>query len=249
MSNQVPWHDDDKFWQCWRTWDLTDRFWEDAPGEVDRVIELAGLEPGADLLDLGCGPGRHSLEFAARGFIVTGVDRCAAYVDEAKQRAQERALEVEFVAADMRMFCRPAAFDAAVNLFMAFGYFEPEEENRQVLANLFDSLRPGGTLVMELMGKETLARIFTPRDWSETDGVLHLRETRTSKNWSWIENQWIYIDGTDRQEFHVSHWVYSARELEAMLHEAGFGQVDVYGSLDGVPYDHEAQRLAMVARK
>jgi len=180
---------------------------------------------------------------------VTGVDRCADYVDEARRRGRERALDVEFVSEDMRTFCRPAAFDAAVSLFTSYGFFEPEDENQRVLQNVFNSLRPGGALVMELMGKEALARKFTPRDWSETNGVLHLRETRTAKNWSWIENRWIYVDGTDRHEFHVSHWVYSARELETMLRDAGFRQVDAFGSLEGSPYDHKAERLVMVARK
>jgi len=133
--------------------------------------------------------------------------------------------------------------------YNAFGYFEDEHDNRRVLANLFESLKPGGTLVIETMAKEILARVFRTRDWSEKDGVLHLREARILKDWSWIENRWIYIDGVERHEFLVSHWVYSAKELAELLTDAGFSQTAAYGGLDGTPYDENAKRLAMVAHK
>ena len=76
----------------------------------------------------------------------------------------------------MREFVRPEAFDAAINLFTSFGYFEDPAEDLQVAKNLFHSLKPGGALVMDLVGKEVLSRIFLPRDWQElADGSLFLQ--------------------------------------------------------------------------
>jgi hypothetical protein len=149
----------------------------------------------------------------------------------------------------MRRFCRPQAFDAAVSLFTSFGYFEDPAENRQVLANIRDSLRDEGSLILEMMGKEVLARIFRERDWSEQDGILFLEERKVSKDWSWMENRWILLRGQERREFEVSHWLYSATELSAMLKECGFSSVDVYGDLEGAPYDHRARRLVVVAHR
>jgi hypothetical protein len=48
-----------------------------------------------------------------------------------------------------------------------------------------------------------------------------------------------------RWEF--SHWVYSAAELSCMLKEVGFSSVDIYGSLEGAPYNSESTRLIAVA--
>jgi SAM-dependent methyltransferase len=145
---------------------------------------------------------------------------------------------------------RPAAFDAAINLFTSFGYFEDPAEDRQVVDNLFRSLRPGGALVMEMMGKEVLARIFRRSDWQELpDGTLYLQERAVTRDWSWIENRWILIKGGQRREFEVGHRLYDGVALKALLLDAGFESVTLYGALAGVPYDTDARRLVAVARK
>ena len=75
-----PWHEDDTFWHAWAPVMFETQRWEAAPGEVERALELLGVEPGAALLDMCCGPGRHALELARRGLRVTAVDRTEDYV-------------------------------------------------------------------------------------------------------------------------------------------------------------------------
>jgi SAM-dependent methyltransferase len=228
---------------------FTQRRWEDAPAEVEQVVALLGIKPGAHVLDLCCGVGRHSLELARRGFQVTGVDRTRLYLDRASKQAEAEGLKVEFVQSDMRDFCRPDAFDAVVNLFTSFGYFEDPEDDRQVALNMCRSLKVGGVFLIEMLGKEVLARIFRERDWHEENGVLILEERKVSKNWSWIENRWIIFADSNRTELNLSHRIYSATELASLLTECGFTHVDAYGDLEGRAYDHLARRLVVVARK
>jgi len=102
---------------------------------------------------------------------------------------------------------------------------------------------------MDMHGKETLARIFQERRWSEEDGVVWLQEQRVTHNWSWMEGRWIMLRGAERIEGRVSHRLYAATEIVSLLTGCGFGHVDVYGGLDGGPYDHTARRLVTVARK
>jgi SAM-dependent methyltransferase len=201
------------------------------------------------VLDLCCGVGRHSLEFARSGFQVTGVDRTATYLHEARRRAAEADLRVEFVQEDMRTFVRPESFDAVINYFTSFGYFESEEDDRRVLANVYRSLRARGVLLMEMMGKEILARIFSERGWREEDGMLILEDRKLTPDWSTIHNRWIILEDGDRREVTLTTRLYSAAELSRLLKEAGFAVVDVYGDLSGVPYDMEAKRLVVVAHK
>jgi SAM-dependent methyltransferase len=248
-SEMKSWHESDDFWETMAPMIFGNQRWDAAPVEVDQVVRLLGASPGAAILDLCCGPGRHSLELARRGFNVTGVDRTAVYIERAQEQAEAEGLAVEFVQEDMRHFCRPNVFDAAISLFTSFGYFEDPDENHQVLTNMYHSLKDEGTLILEMMGKEVLARIFRERDWSEQDGVLFLEERKVSKDWSWMENRWIMLRGQERHEFEISHWLYSAAELSAMLKECGFGSVGVYGDLEGAPYDHRARRLVAVAYK
>jgi SAM-dependent methyltransferase len=244
-----PWHEREAFWETAGPVLFTAARWESAPREVEAMVALLGLSPGAKVLDLCCGVGRHSLELARRGFQVTGVDRTAAYLQEARARAREEGLEVEFVQEDMRSFVRPEAFDAVINYFTSFGYFESEDDDRRVVENAYRSLRPGGVLLMDMMGKEILARIFSERGWREEDGMLILEERQVASDWGTVYNRWIIIKDGERREVTLTTRQYSAAELSRLLKGCGFASVNVYGDLSGAPYDMKARRLVVVAGK
>jgi len=249
MEKARPWHEDDTFWETWGPVMFSQQRLADSPAEVEKIVSLLGLRPGARVLDLCCGVGRHSLELARRGFRVTGVDRTQRYLEQASGQADKEGLKVEFVRDDMRTFCRPDAFDAVINMFTSFSYFEDPEEDRQVVVNVYRSLKSGGAFILETIGKEVLARIFLESDWHEENGILVLQERKVSKNWGWMENRWIMLKDNKRTEFKVTHRLYSATELAAVLAGCGFAQVDVYGDLSGSAYDHTARRMILVGRR
>ena len=124
--------------------------------------------------------------------------------------------------------------------------FEEPTDDRRVVENVYSSLRPGGVFLVDVMGKEVLARIFRERDWYEIDGIIHLAERKVSRNWSWMENRWILLRGSQRIERRLSHRLYAATELTALLSGAGFGRVATYGDFTDSPYDHTARRLVAV---
>jgi len=243
------WHENDQFWEKMRGKLFGDEQWKTAEKEVEQLISLLNLKTGDTLLDMCCGPGRHSLEFASRGFDVTGVDRTEHYLENARAKAKERNLEIELVHDDARIFERDKSFNAAVLMYTSLGYFENQDENLKVLCNICNSLNAGGKLVVDVMGKEIIARIFRERNWFEMSGIFFLEERKVSKNWSWMESRWIMIKDKERHEFTLSHWMYSASELSEMLKQAGFKSVDIFGNLEQATYDHTAQRLITVATK
>jgi len=243
------WHEDDRLWEATAPLLFSERRWAAAPEEVENIISLLQLPPGASVLDLCCGLGRHSLELVRRGFRLTGVDRTDSYLEEARRRAEAEGLEIEFVREDMRRFRRPGAFDGAINLFTSFGYFEDPEEDKQVLENVYASLRPGGKFLIDTMGKEVLARIFRERDWVEEDGLILLEERRLHDGWSWMETRWIILQDGKQEEFTLKLRLYSGTELAALLQEVGFGGIELFGNLEGKPYDHNARRLVALAQK
>ncbi len=243
------WHEDDRFWERTAPFQFNEKRWRAASAEVDSIIALLDLTPVAAVLDLPCGPGRHSLELARPGFRVTGADRTAMFIDEARRRAGNEDLEAEFIQADMREFRRPESFDAVINLFTSFGYFADPADDRRVVENFFASLKPGGKLVIDMVGKEVLARVFRPRIWEEREGALFLEERRIIDGWSRIETRWIIVRDDAWEEFTLSLRLYSGTEITALLRDVGFSDVRLYGGLDGTPYDHEAKRLVAVATK
>jgi SAM-dependent methyltransferase len=246
------WYDDDKFWKAVAPVLFSDERCGEAAGkEVEQVLALLGAPAGAHLLDLCCGPGRHAVELARRGFSVTGVDRTAAYLEQARRQTDQEGLSIEFVRADMLDFCRSSTFDGALNLFTSFGFFESDEDELQVLSNVFESLKPNGRFIIDILGKEVLSRKFQTRSWQSTaDGKVFLLEERKIRSgWGSIDNRWLVFNEAGRHEFHWAIRVYSGRELETLLRRAGFSEIVQYGGLDGAPYDDEATRLVAVAQK
>ena len=243
------WFEDETFWNKLYPFLFTDSKLEAADSEVDSVLQLAGLEHG-DVLDLACGPGRHSVALAKQGFRVTGVDLSAFLLGKARERARAHDVDIEWVQEDMRRFVRPETFDLAISLFSSFGYFDNCDDDLRVLRNLHKSLRAGGTLVMELAGREPLARGFHPTTSKElADGRLLVERHQVVDDWTRIENQWIVIEDGVATTFRFDFTVYSGRELKDLLLQAGFSQVQLFGAYDARGYDLDAERLIAVARK
>jgi SAM-dependent methyltransferase len=89
--------------------------------EVDFLTDALGLTPGARILDVGCGPGRHAHALAVRGFEVVGVDISERFVALAREAAPVGAL-VTFERADARALRFDTEFDAVISLCQgAFG--------------------------------------------------------------------------------------------------------------------------------
>jgi SAM-dependent methyltransferase len=244
------WYDDDTFWLTFRDYMFSAERIELARTDVNHLIALLKLNQDASVLDLCCGIGRHSLEFARRGFQVTGVDRTEPYLEQARKVAAEEGLKVEFVQSDMREFVRSEAFDVAINVYTSFGYFDDVADDLRVAENVCKSLRPGGKFVIDMNGKEVIAAKFRERDWNRRDdGVIVMEERRVLDGWSRLESRWIHLRGTDRRESTLVIRLYSGEEMIAMLKRAGFAEVKLYGSLPGTPYDNHAERLVAVACK
>ena len=240
----AEWFENDDFWKSMGPTLFDARKLERAAEEIDGALALLGVEEGAHLLDLCCGPGRHSLELARRGYGVTGVDRNAAYLAEARAANPG----VEWVECDMRAFRRDGAFDGAINCFTSFGYFENQADDVTVARNVRASLKPGGRFLIDTMCKEVLARRCADRHWYEhEDGSILLEKREIRDGWKGVDTTWILLRGEKRKTFQFSTRLYSAAELEAVLLEAGFSGVKFYGWFDGSPFDRDARRLVAVA--
>jgi SAM-dependent methyltransferase len=249
MKRKTPWFENDAFWAAFRPSMFGEERWQMAARDVEPLSELLHLKPGARVLDLPCGPGRFSIELARRGFKVTGVDRTVLYLNEARKRARQQKLDVEFVREDMRRFVRAKAFDACINMYTSIGYFEDPADDLKVCRNVYRSLRPGGRFLIQAGGKEWLARVFRPRDWREEAGAFILEERKVLPGWTGLENRWILIQKGKASEFQFNLRIYSGGELRDLLMQAGFAKVDVHGDIDGRPYDDTSRWLVAVGRK
>jgi SAM-dependent methyltransferase len=245
----AEWFEDDEFWSTWYSYMFTKERLDRAAEEVDQILSLIGFEPRS-ILDLACGPGRHAVEFAKRGYRVTGVDRSAFLLSRARERSRAAGVEVEWIEQDMREFERPGAFELAINMFTAFGYFDDKSEDLRVLGRLRTSLAAGGALVLDVIGKEWLARHFEATSSSQSeDGALVITRKEIFDDWTRIRNEWILLKGGEARSYKFHHTIYSGQELRDRLEAAGFQAMRLYGDLKGNGYGIDAERLIAVARK
>ncbi|MGA7869556.1 MAG: class I SAM-dependent methyltransferase [Candidatus Binatus sp.] len=244
------WYEDDEFWESFAPFFFTPERVESSGAQADGLIKLLGVAPGQSVLDLCCGIGRHSIALARRGLAITGVDRTRAFLDRAEASARKEGVTVEWVQEDMRTFRRTNAFDGAINCVTSFGYFADQAEDLLVARNLHDALKANARLVIEMMGKEVLARNFNERTWERLpDGAILLQERKLRSGWDWLESHWTMIGRKRRMELTFSCRPYSGAEIREVLKQAGFREVELFGSLSGSPYDNRAERLVAVATK
>ena len=264
MKHRDEWFNDDDFWTQYAPIMFDDKRWSEVSEVADGVTRLSGLNlygektsrsskrhsrNGPELIDLCCGFGRITLEMARRGFAANGVDICGAYLESARDDAAYEGLDIEFVQNDVRDFKRKNAFDVAVNLYNSFGYFENPEDDLLFLRNACYSLRKGGSLIIDVLGKEIAVRDYTEAEWFERAGFIVLTESLPVDSWGSVWNRWILLKDGQRIEKVFYQRLYAASELRALLYRAGFSVVELYGNWDESPYDNSAQTLIAVGRK
>jgi SAM-dependent methyltransferase len=248
-SRKKEWFDDDTFWREMYPFMFPEEHFAAAAVQVEKALTLT-KPSGKTAVDLCCGPGRCSIALAKSKFKVTGVDRTKFLLDKARAKARSAKTKIEWVHMDMRDFVRPDAFDLALSMFTSFGYFDDKNEDLQVLRNILTTLRPGGACLIDVMGKERLAKILQPTTSDVLpNGTKLVQRHEIFDNWTRIRNEWILIRKGRSKSFQFHHTIYSGQELRDRLEQVGFTDVKLYGNLDGDEYGPAAQRLIAVSHR
>jgi SAM-dependent methyltransferase len=238
---------------------------QDADATVRQVElierELGLVDGGARVLDVACGTGRHAVSLAARGHHVTCVDMSADYLAATQRRARSHGVDVELVQADMRdLTSLPSgSFDAAINMYTSFGYFDRDEDNVRSLATIAEVLRPGGRLLVDVINRDWFVRNFYPsefalvpsaefviKDYEEIDGTIVLHQNVFDPERSRLRWTCRQVD-KDREHVVVDYRMYSLHELLAVIRASGLTHVRTLGDYEGRPYRLFSPRLLCVA--
>lgn len=208
--------------------------------EVDFLVETLGLEPGMRVLDVGCGPGRHSHELARRGIVVHGIDISRRFVDLSCDGAPPGAT---FERLDARALPFEGTFDVAMSLCQgAFGLLlKGADEDALVVAGMARALRPGGRVVLSAFNAYFAVRYHTDGVVFDADlGIDHERtEVRDE------EGRAVEVD------LHTN--VYTPRELRLLLAAQGLRVDDVWSVDPGryrrdTPTTESAELLVVATR-
>ena len=183
--------------------------------EVDFIIETTGAKVGSAFIDVGCGPGRHSVELARRGMQVTGIDVSQDFIEIAQRiSAAESLSNANFQRLDARDLIKDASlhakFDFAICLCQgAFGLMVDDQQDVEILAGIRRSLNDHGVLVLSAFNAYFSVKHHGDAEFDALSGVSH--ETTD------IRNELGEVKSVDL-------WTgcYTPRELRLVFNLAGF---------------------------
>jgi len=218
--------------------------------EVSRLLELLELPTGARILDCPCGQGRHAHLLAETGFDVDGLDYSQDLLDVALARGTGK--QLRYTRGDMRKL--PARwtgrFDAVVNLFTSFGFFDDPNDDLRALAEFARVLKPGGQLVWHGGSRDGVMARFLARDWwSTADGTVFGQERRFDPLSGFLEitSTWRGPKGEGERSHRIR--LYSASELASRLREVGLVVEQAFDAWADRPLTRKSSEMLLLARK
>ena len=220
-----------------------------ARAETDFVTRALALRPGARVLDVPCGFGRHSGELARRGYAVVGVDLSPTML-RAARRAHRQDSRLRFVRGDMRRLTYRTEFDGLVCLFTSFGYFS-ERENVATLGRFARALKPGARLLIDHRNPHHDATLPV-HFWRRAGGGHFVLMTLTyDRKAATYESTWLFLrPGSPRvvqKSFRVRLWALA--QWRRRLRLAGLRLVRAYADYRGRTYRRTSGRLLILAER
>jgi SAM-dependent methyltransferase len=217
--------------------------------EADFLQRQMKLAPGARVLDVPCGHGRHSCALAARGYQVTGVDLSSTCLGHARALAATKGVSVTWEHRDMSDLPWERAFDAVCCMGNSFGYADDDHDARFVRA-VAAALKPGGRFVLDYPAvAEALLPVYQECISMSVGDVEGVREGRYNHRTGRTEAEYIMSRGGKVEKKPWSQRVYTYRETCRLLEGAGFTDVQGYAALNLEPFKLGARGLLLVATK
>lgn len=247
----MDWFESENFWTQYAPIMFDDARWAEAPTVAQYVKDIAGLGEGDKILDAGCGLGRISVELAALGLDVTGVDIIQSELDAARESAEAEGVPLTLINHDLRSFQAREQFDCAINLYTSFGYCATIEDDMKILKNIADSVKTGGTFIMECTSRETAIMYFTAGEEFERAGYKVVTHFEVVGAWEGLRSQWtLYpLDSKQAIDHTFIQRLYPATFLRDKLIDFGYSKVNIYGDFDKSPYNEHARTMLIIGKK
>lgn len=221
--------------------------------EVEGIINILGLKNKEEILDVPSGYGRHSIGLAQKGFNVTGVELNSVHLAEAIKNSELLEQKPDFIKENMINIDYKEKFDAIINMFYSFGFFETDKENNEVLKRFYEALKPNGKFLMHT--DVNIPRVLSGK--YKEDEIRELKSGNTlrvidkyNKEDKRIYGSWIIKDKDENEiKRDYSVRVYTKEEFIDICKMIGFQKFEVYGDWDKNPYSENSEDMIIVAEK
>jgi len=236
----VSWFDSPYYHILYQSHDATE-----AKQFMDKLLHPLALPAGVRILDLACGKGRHARYLAEKGFELTGLDISPSNIAFARQFEHER---LTFYQHDMRLPFRVNYFDAILNIFTSFGYFDTDEDHLKTLVNVYQGLKPGGLFLLDFFNAQWVRQNLVKDETKSLDGIdFYLRKTIRGP---WIYKKVEFTTGGKNFRYRERVRLFNLDDFQAMFNSAGLVVRNTFGGYDLSPFAPEhSKRLILIAQK
>lgn len=236
--------------------DLASRRPETIKAIVDWLIARLRLEPGAPVLDLGCGPGLYTAQLADRALAVTGIDYSLNSLTYARAAAQKRGLTIDYRYQDYLTWSAQEAFQAILLIYYDFGV--PADEQRDTLLDhIYQALKPGGFFAFDVLTPLHERKELRGTRWSLENGGfwrpgphLVLEAGFAYRAGQVSLRQYAIVDESGKTTvYRIWEQYYTPDQITQLLESHGFVVADIYADLAGTVYTPDTLSLGIVAQR
>ncbi len=209
----------------------TEDFTKGTLGEVDFIEKEINFDKSTNILDIGCGTGRHSIELAKRGYQVTGIDLSESMLERAKEKAEESKVDVTFIKADARYLQFEKEFDLTLIICEGgFPLMETDEMNFMILQSAAKSLKDRGKLILTTLNG--LFPLFhSVKDFINSNSVGAKSEENTFDLMTFRDKSILEFvdDDGNKKKIKCNERYYVPSEITWLLKSLGFKKIDIFG--------------------
>jgi cyclopropane fatty-acyl-phospholipid synthase-like methyltransferase len=223
---------------------------------VEWITSHFGVNKDTEIADFGCGPGLYTSRLAERGAIVTGIDFSENSIKYAKQAADQKGLNINYILTNYLDFDATNSFDLITMIMCDFCALSPEQ--RKIMLSKFHSLlKPEGSVLLDVYSLNS----FNEKDesvtyelnqlnrfWSPEDYYCFVNTFKYGKEKVILDKYTIIEESRKRV---VYNWLqyFSKDSLGKEFEENGFKVEELYSDVAGKPFTPESPEIAIVAKK
>ncbi len=217
--------------------------------EADFLISTLNVQPGATLLDIPCGHGRHTVELAKRGFSLTGIDISAEFLQTLQKQIDAEQLPIQVIHGNILTTEIEHSFDGAYCMGNSFGYVDYEGMNVFV-GKVAKVLKPGARFVINsgLVAESILVNFPKTGHYVLGDLTMDISNSHSIDE-SCMATELTYTKAGRVEVHHFKHYVYTLSEIKRLLAKHGLRTIAVYNSTEKDAYQLGDQQMYLVAEK
>jgi len=203
-------------------------------GECDFIEKEINFNKSLNIIDIGCGTGRHSIELSRRGYSITGIDLSASLLEKAREKAEQNGLQIEFSQHDARNLPFEKEFDVAIMMCEGgFPLMETDEMNYEILRNVSKSLKDNAKFIFTtlngLFPVFNSIEEFCASNTDDGNATYHNNnfDVMTFRDYNITK---VVDDNGEEKELECNERYYIPSEITWLLKTLGFTKIEIFGA-------------------